>query len=99
MFQPFEQERMMSKWENVVAYNLAESGVHPATVYNLTEDPAVIEGLLTTELNYVQANGIIELREQIAALYPGATPDNLLVTVGCAEANYITLHTVLAPGD
>ena len=58
MFQPFEQERMMSKWENVVAYNLAESGVHPATVYDLTEDPAVIEELLTTELNYVQANGI-----------------------------------------
>ncbi len=99
MFQPFEQERMMSKWENVVAYNLAESGVHPATVYDLTEDPAVIEELLTTELNYVQANGIIELRERIAALYPGVTPDHLLVTVGCAEANYITLHTVLEPGD
>jgi aspartate/methionine/tyrosine aminotransferase len=99
MFQPFEQERMMSKWENVVAYNLAESGVHPATVYDLTQDRAVIEKLLTTELNYVQANGIIELRERIAALYPGATPDNLLVTVGCAEANYITLHTVLEPGD
>jgi aspartate/methionine/tyrosine aminotransferase len=99
MFQPFEQERMMSKWENVVAYNLAESGVHPATVYDLTEDPAVIEELLTTELNYVQANGIIELRERIAALYSGVTPDHLLVTVGCAEANYITLHTVLEPGD
>ena len=99
MFHPFEQERMMSKWENVVAYNLAESGVHPATVYDLTEDPAVIEELLTTELNYVQANGLIELRERIAALYPGVTPDHLLVTVGCAEANYITLHTVLKPGD
>jgi aspartate/methionine/tyrosine aminotransferase len=98
-FVPFEQERMMSKWENVVPYNLAESGVHPATIREFIDDPVVIEKLLTTELNYAQANGIIELREHIAALYPGATPDNVLVTVGCAEANYVTLQTLLGPGD
>ncbi len=98
-FQPFDMERMMSKWENVVAYNLSESGVHPITVRELVDDPAVIEKLLTTELNYPQANGTVELRERVAALYPGATPDNVLVTVGCAEANFITLQTLLAPGD
>jgi aspartate/methionine/tyrosine aminotransferase len=98
-FQPFEMERMMSKWENAVEYNLSESGVHPLTVRQLVDDPAVIEELLNTELDYLQANGIIELRENIAALYSGAVPDNVLVTVGCAEANFITLQTVLAPGD
>ena len=98
-FQPFALERMMSKWENVVEYNLSESGVHPTTIRELVDDPAVVEELLNTELNYAQANGIIELREHIAALHPGATPDNVLVTVGCAEANYITLQTLLAPGD
>jgi aspartate/methionine/tyrosine aminotransferase len=98
-FQPFEMERLMSKWENVVQYNLSESGVHPVTVRELLDDPQVVEELLDTELNYPQANGIIELRENIAALYPGAAPDNVLVTVGCAEANFITLQTVLAPGD
>ena len=99
-FQPFAMERMMSKWENLVAYNLSESGVHPATVRELVDDPVVIEELLTTELGYPQTNGILELREHIAALYPaGATPDHVLVTVGCAEANYITLQTLLAPGD
>lgn len=98
-FQPFNMERMMSKWENVVEYNLSESGVHPTTVRELVDDPAVIEELLTTELNYPQANGTIELRERIAALYPGATPDHVLVTVGCAEANFIALQTLLAPGD
>ena len=30
-FQPFAMERMMSKWEDVVDYNLSESGVHPVT--------------------------------------------------------------------
>jgi len=92
-------ERLMSKWENVVDYNLSESGVHPMTVRELVDDPAVVEELLTTGLNYPQANGIIELRKHIAALYPGATPDNVLVTVGCAEANSITLQTLLAVGD
>ncbi len=98
-FQPFEMERMMSKWENVVEYNLSESGVHPVTVRELLGDRGEIEELLNTELNYPQTNGIVELRENIAALYPGATPDNVLVTVGCAEANFITLQTLLAAGD
>jgi len=98
-FQPFLMERMMSKWENVVDYNLSESGVHPMTVRELVDDPAVIEELLSTELGYAQANGVIELRERIAALYPGATPDNVLVTVGCAEANFITPQTILRPGE
>ncbi len=98
-FRPFAMERMMSKWENVVDYNLSESGVHPMSVRELVDDPAVVEELLTAGLNYPQANGIIELREHIAALYPGATPDNVLVTVGCAEANLISLQTLLAPGD
>lgn len=98
-FQPFNMERMMSKWENVVEYNLSESGVYPAAIREFVDAPAVIEELLTTELNYPQANGTIELRERIAALYPGATPDHVLVTVGCAEANFIALQTLLAPGD
>ena len=98
-FQPFLMERMMSKWENVVDYNLSESGVHPVTVRELVDDPAVIDELLSTELGYAQANGVIELRERIAAFYPGATPDNVLVTVGCAEANFITLQTMLRPGE
>ncbi len=34
-FQPFVMERMMSKWENVVDYNLSESGVHPMTLGEL----------------------------------------------------------------
>ncbi|MFZ5916412.1 MAG: aminotransferase class I/II-fold pyridoxal phosphate-dependent enzyme [Chloroflexota bacterium] len=99
-FQPFEMERMMSRWENVVDYNLSESGVHPVTLRELlSDDPAMLEALLDTELNYPQANGIIELRQNIAALYPAATPDHVLVTVGCIEANFITLQTLLAPGD
>jgi aspartate/methionine/tyrosine aminotransferase len=97
-FQPFEMERMMSKWENVVEYNLSESGVHPLRLRELVGG-ADLEALLNTELNYPQANGLPILRERIAALYPGATADNVLVTVGCAEANFVALQTLLEPGD
>ena len=98
-FQPFDMERMMSKWENVIEYNLSESGVHPLAIRELVDDPAVIDELLDTPLHYPQTNGIPELRERIASLYPGATPDNVLVTVGCIEANFITLLTLVAPGE
>jgi aspartate/methionine/tyrosine aminotransferase len=98
-FLPFDIERMMSKWENVIEYNLSESGVHPLAVRELVDDPAVIDELLDTPLHYPQSNGIPELRERIAALYHGATPDNVLVTVGCIEANFITLQTMVAPGE
>ena len=98
-FIPFELERMMSIWENVVEYNLSESGVHPITIEELVDDPKVIKDLLSTGLVYPQTNGSIELRERIAALYKGATPDNVQVTVGAAQANYTTMLTVLEPND
>ena len=98
-FQPFVMERMMSKWENRVDYNLSESGVHPVTLRDLVPDPAEIDRLLSTEFVYSQANGILELRERIAALYPGATPDHVLATIGCIEANLICLQTLVQPGD
>ena len=99
-FQPFLMERMMSLFEQDVDYNLSESGVHPITLKELlSDDRDGIEHLLATELNYPYVNGTPELRAHIAALYDGATADNVLVTVGAAEANYITTRTLLSAGD
>lgn len=98
-FVQFDLERLMSIWENRVDYNLSESGVHPMTVKELVEDPQYLDELLTTPLNYPQSNGLIELREQVASLYPGATPDNVLITTGCAQANFTSIVTLMEPGD
>jgi aspartate/methionine/tyrosine aminotransferase len=99
-FHPFLMERMMSLYEQDVDYNLSESGVHPISLGDLLEyEPAATERLLATELNYPYVNGIPLLRGRIAALYDGATVDNVLVTVGAAEANYITTRTLAGPGD
>ncbi len=100
VFQPFEMERMMSKFEQKVEYNLSESGVHPVLLRDLLEyHPQGMEQLLECDLNYPHVNGVPELRRNIASLYHGAGPDNVLVTVGAIEANYISTRTLLAPGD
>ena len=98
-FVPFALERMMSAWENQVDYNLSESGVRPLTTEELVEDPKKIEELLSTSLMYAQSNGIPELRKNIATLYPGATPENIIVTTGAAQANYTSLWTLMGPDD
>jgi aspartate/methionine/tyrosine aminotransferase len=99
-FTPFQLERTMSIWEHQVEYNLSESGVQPMTVAELLEhDPKLIEELLSTRLNYPQTNGSIELRDRIAALYPGATRDNIVVTTGAAQANFTTILSLMDPGD
>lgn len=99
-FQPFEMERFMSKFEQEVDYNLSESGVHPMLLKELLADaPEYVDLLMKTDLNYPHVNGTPELRENIAALYKGATPDHVLVTVGAIEANYIATRTLLSAGD
>ncbi len=99
-FVPFELERIMSIWEYQVEYNLSESGVHPMTTDELLQgNPDLIQKLAQVELNYPQTNGSVELRENIAALYPGATRDHIVATTGAAQANFTSILTALDPGD
>ena len=99
-FYPFLLEREMSIWEYQVKYNLSESGVQPTTIEELAEgDPHFIEGLLATSLGYPQTNGSLELRDRIAALYHGATRENIVVTTGAAQANFTSILTLMDPGD
>lgn len=99
-FHPFEMERMMSHFEQEVEFNLSESGVHPITLQSLLSDhPEAIDELLATEINYPHVNGIPLLRDNIALTYDGATRDNVLVTVGAIEANYVAIRSMLNPAD
>ncbi|MCF7974136.1 MAG: aminotransferase class I/II-fold pyridoxal phosphate-dependent enzyme [Phycisphaerae bacterium] len=99
-FEPFVMERMMSKFEQDVEFNLSESGVHPIRLGDLLENNAdFVNRLLSTPINYPHVNGIPELRRNIANLYDGAKPENVLVTVGAIEANYISTRTLLSEGD
>jgi aspartate/methionine/tyrosine aminotransferase len=95
----FEMERMQSTWENIVKHNLSESGVHPVALRELVTDPGDLEAMLRIELGYGQSNGTIELRDRIASLYPGASSDNIMVTNGSSEANFLATWMLIEPGD
>ncbi len=97
--EPFAMERMQSTYENQVAFNLSESGVHALRLGDLVEDAAAREQLLAEPLRYIQSNGTIALRTSIARIYPGATTDHIQVTNGGSEANYITTWRLVEPGD
>ncbi len=100
VFQPFHMERMFSRLEKEVKYNLSESGVHPVLLRELVDrENGYLQSLLDTDLNYPHTNGIPKLRQNIARLYQGGTPENVLVTVGAIEVNYLVLKTLLAAGD
>jgi aspartate/methionine/tyrosine aminotransferase len=95
--EPFDMERWQSLYEHGVELNLSESGVHPLTLAELAEITGVEAG--GVRLGYTQTNGTELLRERIAALYPGASPANVLVTCGGAEANYLAIWARVEPGD
>jgi len=94
----FELERVQSIYENTVEFNLTESGFHPLTLSELLT-PEQIAELTRTVLGYGQTNGSIALRKRIVELYPGQTIDNVLVTNGSAEANFVACHSILETGD
>lgn len=94
----FQLERSQSLWENTVAFNLTESGLHPFTLRELLSGEE-IAALLDLPLGYGHTEGEPGLRAAIAALHPGAGPDQVLVTTGSSEANLLTVLSLLGPGD
>jgi aspartate/methionine/tyrosine aminotransferase len=98
-FVPFRLERLLSAWENRVEYNLSESGVHPLSAREVLDNEAALDTLAGLPLRYPQANGMAALRDAVAALYSGATAENVLVTVGAIQANLVALAALTQPGD
>jgi aspartate/methionine/tyrosine aminotransferase len=97
-FQPFELEHYQSLWERTVELNLADSSVKCLRTDEWLSAEEQ-QALLRTPLYYPEVNGTTDLRTRIAALYPGATAKNVLVTVGAAQANHLVCSTLLSPGD
>ena len=99
MFQPFAIEQYMSDHEQNIEFHFSESGVLPVKFGELLElaglGPAT---LADVPINYPEVNGFQSLREIIAGFYPGAGPDNVLVTVGASEANIIIAQTLFHDG-
>jgi hypothetical protein len=93
----FLLERNQSLYENQVEINLTESGVEPLTLETLLTADEMAQ-LHALRLGYNYTEGTPALREAIASWYPGAVAENVLVTTGAAEANFIAAWALLQPG-
>ncbi|MFP2911688.1 aminotransferase class I/II-fold pyridoxal phosphate-dependent enzyme [Pyxidicoccus sp. 3LFB2] len=72
-------------------YNLGESGHRPVTVGELLGGSGVspsraADVFLSTPLHDSPNWGRADLRDSVAAMHPGATRDNVLITTGTSEA-------------
>jgi len=101
----FALERWMTAWETKTPYDIAESGIYPMTVRELLafepseERERILDRLLDLRLGYSEAPGTAELRSAIAATYRDTGPDEILVTTGAIEANFLLFNVLLEPGD
>lgn len=101
----FALERWMSTWEMKVEFDIAESGIYPMTTRELIdllpegERAATLDSLLDLRLGYTEARGTEALRTIIAGTYRETSADEILVTTGAIEANYLLFNTLLDAGD
>jgi aspartate/methionine/tyrosine aminotransferase len=92
----FEMERMQSTWEHRVRYDLSESGVEPLLLAEITRDE---RELMKTRLGYAEGVGREETRALVAAIHPGYGADDVVITTGTSEANFLVLNTLVESGD
>ncbi|EAU35508.1 conserved hypothetical protein [Aspergillus terreus NIH2624] len=97
----------MDKYETQAKYNVAETccaSISVADLQDLCEDKSLNPLDLSTKLTYGAIRGSEQLRSTLANLYSVRTPsplpaDNVLVTSGAIQANFLALYALVGPGD
>ncbi len=103
--EPFALERWMTTYETEVEYDIAESGIFPMTARELLameppeERDRLLDELLDMRLGYSEARGSLALRTLLAETYADRTPEDILVTTGAIEANFLLFNVLLDAGD
>jgi aspartate/methionine/tyrosine aminotransferase len=90
--------RMQCLYENEVEFDLSETTVEPLRVSELLNGEDEVKRFISNVLSYPESAGSLLFRERIAQFYTDCEPENITVTNGGSEANYVTLWTLLEPG-
>lgn len=96
----FKLERWQSSRENYAKILLSESGVEPLTISEL--EKVIGEKLFEDKfkLSYGWTRGSPELRKIISSIYKAdVNEDNILVTNGSSEANFLTVLSIIKKDD
>jgi Aspartate/tyrosine/aromatic aminotransferase len=100
---PFGVEQWMNEWEEGAVSNLAETCVDSLTVAELLDlagqREEILERMLGLRLSYGEIKGSDELLDAVASLYAHQSRDNVIATGGGAAANFLSLYTLVEPGD
>jgi aspartate/methionine/tyrosine aminotransferase len=96
----FALERWFARFEFDVRWNLCASDVEPVSLAELLaladdEGRALWDGLA---LGYTESAGHPLLRAEIAALYDGLEPEDVLVFAGAEEAIFVLAGVLAGPG-
>ena len=94
-------ERFFGELGGRAEHLLCTSDVEP---YRLPEllalaDPDTLQLWDELQLGYTDPGGIPALRAEIAALYAGVEPDEIVTCAGADEAIFLALNALLRPGD
>ncbi|KAI9841599.1 MAG: hypothetical protein M1837_000506 [Sclerophora amabilis] len=105
---PFAVEEWIDKHETTAKYNIAETCAASVSINDLSElSDSKDDGpplSLSQKLLYGAIPGSEQLRQNVANLYstdsrPPLPTENILITAGGIQANFVTLYTLVGPGD
>jgi aspartate/methionine/tyrosine aminotransferase len=97
----FALERFFAKHEFSARHILGASDVEPMSMAEvlLLADVECENLWHHLRLGYTESPGLPQLRVEIARLYPGLSPDDVLTFAGAEEAIFLTMHAAVGPGD
>lgn len=98
----FSVERWMNSYEHGAFYNLAETDAKAFTLdelLSLGKKFEVLDELLRVKISYNPTTGSQSLREIISSFYKGTGPENILITTGAIEADFLVTNSLVEPGD
>lgn len=101
----FALERWMTTWELNVTHDITESGISPMSIDELlavaeVDHPGeLIADLMAKPQLYSEARGTEALRQTIAETFADVSADDVLVTTGAIEANFLVCNALLEAGD
>lgn len=97
---PFTIEEYYAQYEFSVPYNLSASDCETMTVSELLQLAQLsMDDLGRLKLGYTESQGHPLLREAISGTYEDVSPEEIVVLGAPEEGVYVTMRTLLSPGD
>ena len=97
----FALERYFAQWEFAARYVLCASDVEPIAMSELLAmaDDDARDRWESLRLGYTESLGLPALRNEVAALYPGLTADDVVMFAGAEEGVFLAMHALLGAHD